>query len=69
MRKKNYAWNTEIDSYVFPEGEDDCLAMLVDRNHDTADIHDDISCQCIENGFVLEFKVVRTEGTPSSRHA
>jgi hypothetical protein len=47
---------------TLPDGEDVCYAPLTDQNNVTGATSDDMSPECIEEGWNLEFRLVRREG-------
>ena len=55
----------ETGDYLVPEGEDDCVALLVDPDGSvTSDPNDDLSSACAE-GTNLEFAFVHRPGLPA----
>ncbi|TPV94687.1 MAG: VWA domain-containing protein [Myxococcales bacterium FL481] len=58
-----YEW--EDEDYVVPDGEDVCYAVLSDKEGQTEDEHDDMSDECKEKSWNLEFKLRRRPGAPA----
>ena len=57
---------SEFDDYSMPSDADNvCYALLVDSEGLTADINDDLSDYCAEDGFNLEFRIARRVGFPA----
>jgi hypothetical protein len=50
---------------VVPEGVDVCYVLLADSIGLTSDTADDMSATCIDEGWNLEFRIVRRSGVPA----
>lgn len=48
-------------AWVVPAGQTICFAELVDKGGETPSAIDDMDPRCVDDGFNLEFKVVRTQ--------
>jgi len=48
-----------------PDGADVCFVSLVDQNGSTSSPDDDMQSACINEGWNLEFRIVRREGVPA----
>jgi len=60
-----YLIDPETDDYQLPEGVDVCYAALIDPDGaQTLDPRDDMSAACSDQGYNLEFALVRRDGVP-----
>ena len=50
---------------ALPDGEDVCFESLTDKDGVTGATGDDMSMECIEEGWNLEFRLVRRDGVPA----
>jgi hypothetical protein len=51
-------------AWVVPAGETACFAMRVDQGDQTPSPLDDMTSECVDEGFNLEFVIVRTSPPP-----
>ncbi|MFV8756019.1 vWA domain-containing protein [Nannocystaceae bacterium ST9] len=62
----SYAIDPDTDDYAMPNGEVDvCYALLTDDAGLTPDTRDDLSSECSEGHYNLEFEVARRLGFPA----
>ncbi|KIG16628.1 hypothetical protein DB30_04247 [Enhygromyxa salina] len=61
-----YVIDPQTNDYTMPGGQANvCYALLSDKTGLTPSAHDDMSAQCIDAAFNLEFKIARRPGFPA----
>ncbi len=61
-----YVTDADTNTYAMPSDEDNvCYVLLVDIGGQTADLGDDMSEECLDANYNLEFKVARRPGFPA----
>lgn len=62
----DYAIDLETMDYTMPTADVDvCYALLIDHGGQTDDFADDLSMECTDLNFNLEFKIARRPGAPA----
>ncbi|EDM77203.1 hypothetical protein PPSIR1_26678 [Plesiocystis pacifica SIR-1] len=61
-----YANDPEIGGYRLPEGAKVCYALLTDADESSEDPLDDMSEECVELNFNMEFEITRRPGFPAA---
>jgi hypothetical protein len=63
--EQGYLIDSETNDYQLPSDANVCYALLTDAAQQTSDVADDMSPECTDLAFNLEFKISRRPGHPA----
>jgi hypothetical protein len=64
--EQGYLIDPDTNDYSLPPGADVCHARLTDSTLATPDSNDDLSPECVDRGFNLQFEFARRPGHPTA---